>query len=206
MASASPPSFLSSSPWRPHDPGPQARPQGRRRGRSPQGPDDGAHVVPQALAGWTAWVKVAVDGRRNQVAEKAPWRQSRQARPYQGTTPRTVWQQSVPQQQQAAGAQLLGGRRGRRGATLGRRPTRGARASLPAAPGVAPSPSEVDAGRGGADWRWWPQPPEVRLRAGSQTGGKAPAPQAAGAGNPVTSSTAQTEGEAKARGASSDTG
>lgn len=56
--------------------------------------------------------------------------------------------QSVPQQQQAAGAQFLGGCRGRRGAALGRRLTRGARASLPVAPGIAPSPSEVDEGRG----------------------------------------------------------
>lgn len=75
-------------------------------------------------------------------------RQSRQSRPYQGATPRTVWRQSVPPPQQAAGAQFLGECRGRRGAALGRRPTRGARASLPAAPGVAPSPSEVDAGWG----------------------------------------------------------
>lgn len=82
---------------------------------------------------------------------RPPRRQSRQSRPYQGATPpRTVWRQSVPRQQQAAGAQFLGGSRGRRGAALGLRPKRGARASLPAAPGIAPSPSEVDAGHGGS--------------------------------------------------------
>lgn len=57
--------------------------------------------------------------------------------------------QSVPQHQQAeGGAQFLDGRRGRRGAALGCKPNAGPGHHCPQPPGIAPSPSEVDAGRG----------------------------------------------------------
>lgn len=114
--------------------------------------------MPQALAVSAERGTVAMRGRRTREAEG------------ESSAPMTVVAAIPPRQlarsgdspchefAKASGLPLFGSGRGASGEPRPAVGWAGGRASLPATPGVAPCPSTVDVGQGGAGWRWWPQP------------------------------------------------
>lgn len=144
------PYYLSSSPLRAMAPGHGIRMQGRYRGRSPAGSGRRSALSaagPCRLVGQgegrQRWATNS-DGRRHIPCAGAG------SRGHAAATTRTVWQQSVPLKRRAFGAQSPGCSRAMKGSHPRPQAAGGAKAKLPIAPGVAPRPSEVDIGQGGA--------------------------------------------------------
>ena len=98
---------------------------------------------------------------------------------------------------QAMGAQSLGENRATEEEPRQPEAERGARASLPAAPAIAPGPSRVDGGLGGSRLALAAPAARDAPTRRQPAGGQRPGAQAAGAGNPVESRKARPSAKPK---------